>query len=529
MKKNIKAAIFTSMMTLVLVSSCKQDLDLLPKNDVTAETVYSTPAGYKESLAKVYGAYALTGNAGPSGDKDIKGQLDEGDMTDFLRTYFYAQELTTDEAILAWSNPGLPDFHNLSWNEDNQALAGLYYRSLFQITLVNEFLRQSTDDKLSSRGVSGTEAENIRRYRAEARFLRAFQYWVLMDLYANPPFITENDALGSTLPKQTNRAELFTYVESELKAIEAGLAEPSTNEYGRADKGAAWALLARLYLNAQVYIGTPKFTEAITYSKKVIAANYSLLPNYTHLMLADNNVANPEFILTINYDGNRTQSYGGTTFFTHAATGGAVPISLIGVNGGWGGIRTTKNLPTLFPDFTGTADKRAQFYQTGQNLEINDVSSFTDGFAVVKYRNRKRDGSLGSSDAHADIDFPLFRLAEQYLIYAEAVLRGGTGGDKSTAITYINNLRTRAYGNTSGNVSDITLDFILDERGRELYWECFRRTDLIRYNKFVEGTYLWPWKGGTKAGRAVDAYRKIFPIPAFDLTANPNLVQNPQY
>ena len=117
-----------------------------------------------------------------------------------------------------------------------------------------------------------------------------------------------------------------------------------------------------------------------------------------------------------------------------------------------------------------------------------------------------------------------------YLIYTEAVLRGGTG-DMNQARTYINSIRERAYGNTTGNVSvaNITLDFVLDERSRELNWEGHRRTDLIRYDRFVEGTYLWPWKGGVASGTAVSAHRKIFPIPSADINANRNLIQNPQY
>jgi hypothetical protein len=200
-----------------------------------------------------------------------------------------------------------------------------------------------------------------------------------------------------------------------------------------------------------------------------------------------------------------------------------------GVTGGWFGLRTTKNLPNLFPDYTGTADKRSQFYQTGQNLEINDISAFTDGLAVTKIRNVTRSGAQGQSGDFADVDFPLFRLAEMYLIYAESVLRGGTGGDLNTAVQYINNLRIRAYGNTSGNVTAITLPFILDERGRELYWEGHRRTDLIRYNLFTTGTYLWPFKGGVKNGKAVEDYRNLYPIPFEEINGNPNLTQNPGY
>jgi len=538
MKKIIlHAGFFLTVAVLVAVQSCTKKLDLLPTNDVTSETVYATAGGYKQVLAKVYGSFALTGNQGPAGNGDVQG-IDEG-FSDFYRLFWKAQELSTDEAVISWGDVGIQDFHNMNWTSNNSFLTGLYYRSMYQITLCNEFIRQAADDKLSARGITGADADNIRQYAREARFLRAFQYWVLMDLYGNPPFATENTAIGGAPPPQAKRTEVFNYIESELKAIEPNMPAPRTNEYGRADVAAVWALLARMYLNAQVYTqdpvtlqpGAPRFTDAITYAKKVIDAGYSLVPNYTWLMRADNHQNTNEFIFTINYDGLKTQGYGGTTFLTHACVGGSMPASSFGIAGGWSGTRTTRNLPNLFPDLTGAADKRSQFYTAGQNIEIADITSFTDGLAVTKYRNTKRDGSPGSSQDFSDVDMPLFRLAEMYLIYAEAVLRGGTGGDPATALTYINNLRTRAYGNTSGNISSgqLTIDFILDERARELYWEGFRRTDLIRYNKFTEGTYLWPWKGGVNSGTGVQPFRKLYPIPSRDINSNTNLVQNPGY
>ncbi|RYZ94449.1 MAG: RagB/SusD family nutrient uptake outer membrane protein, partial [Sphingobacteriaceae bacterium] len=118
-----------------------------------------------------------------------------------------------------------------------------------------------------------------------------------------------------------------------------------------------------------------------------------------------------------------------------------------------------------------------------------------------------------------------------YLIYGEAVARGGSGGTVAQALTYVNALRFRAYGNTSGNVSAaaLTTDFYLDERGRELYWEAHRRTDLIRFGKFTGSSYIWPFKGGTQAGTSLPAFRNLYPLPLADLITNPNLVQNTGY
>jgi hypothetical protein len=127
-----------------------------------------------------------------------------------------------------------------------------------------------------------------------------------------------------------------------------------------------------------------------------------------------------------------------------------------------------------------------------------------------------------------DIDFPLFRLAEIYLIYAEAVLRGGAGGSNATAKAYLDQLNVRGRNGAPSN-AELTLPYIINERGRELFWECFRRTDLIRFGQFTTNAYLWAWKGGVPGGTAVESKYNIFPIPSTDLSANPNLVQNDGY
>jgi starch-binding outer membrane protein, SusD/RagB family len=517
-----------AVVSVFSLASCHKDLDKTPPNTLTPDQVYKDEAGYKQVLAKVYGSMALTGNTGPAGSGDVAG-IDEG-TSDFLRLFWKAQELSTDEALVAWNDPGIQDFHNMNWSSNNPMLTGLYGRCMYTITLCNEFLRESTPAKLSGRGISGTAATNVAAMRAETRFMRALQLWVLMDLYANPGFATDADPIGKFNPKQTNRADLFAFIETELKAIDAELPTPKTNAYGRADKAAAWALLSRMYLNAKVYINQDKYTEAITYSKRVIdVAGYSLLSDYRWLLLADNNTSNNEFIFTLNYDGVKTKNFGGTTFLVNGSVGGDQDRNVSGL-GGWGGIRSTKKLPQQFPDVDGTADKRAQFF-TGHNLEINNISEFKDGLPVTKYRNRTRTGGFGSDPdkTFSDVDFPVFRLAEMYLNYAEAVKRGGTGGSDAQAITYLNNIRQRAYGNATGNIASYDLPFILNERSRELYWEGLRRTDLVRFGQFTEASYLWPWKGGVKDGRAVEDFRKIYPLPASEVAANPNLKQNTGY
>lgn len=276
-----------------------------------------------------------------------------------------------------------------------------------------------------------------------------------------------------------------------------------------------------MYLNAKVYNNTERYADVIENCNKVIAAGYSINPSYEKLFLADNNVNNPENIFSVVYDGQYTQTNGGTTFLVHASIGGSMVPASFGVNGGWGGIRTTKAFVQKFQ----ASDLRGRFHTAGQTLEINDLANFNDGYAFIKYKNVKSTGQAGIHDNWVETDLPIYRLADVYLMYAEAVLRGG-GGNSATALGYVNALRTRANALT---VSSIDLNFILDERSRELSWEMTRRSDLIRFGKFTTSAYLWPWKGNVKDGIGVADYRNIFPIPNNDLVVNYNLVQNPGY
>jgi hypothetical protein len=541
MKNSIKKLTVACIAALT-VASCAKKLDLFPQNDLTPEKAYATATGYKSVLAKIYGTLAITGNSGPAGAPDISGGLDEGSQVAFIRMFFNCNELPTDEAVVAWNDQTIHDFHDLKYTSADPFLKGIYARPIYNITLINEYLREATDAKLAERGITGNDAADIKKSRAEARFLRAFNYWVMMDLFGNSTFITEADEVGTALPKQIKRADLFTYIESELKAIDADLAPVKTIEYGRVDQGAAWALLSRMYLNAGVYTGTTKYTEAITYAKKVIAGGYSLRPTYRTLFMADNDKQKDEFMFAVTCDGAKTQAYGNTTFFVHASCGD--DFSEYGVGSGWYGYRATKSLFDLFPkngggniDTTATGDKRgaglytAKYPASPAQAVITDVSSFDNGIHVSKWKNVRTDNgpiSDANGKTFADIDFPIFRLSEMYLIYAEAVLRGGTGGDNTTALNQLNLIRTRA-GAAAFTASDLTLQKVLDERGRELYWEGHRRTDLVRYGMLTTGTYLWPWKGGVASGTAVDSKYNIFPIPAANRTSNPNLDQNPGY
>jgi len=512
---------------LLLAASCSKDLDRKPFYDITSASVYTDFNNYKQLLAKCYGGLTLTGQVTGDGNPDIGG-VDVG----YLRGYWQMQELTTDGAVIAWNDQYLVPMHAMDWTSQNLLVGAMYNRIFLQVMFCNEFLRQTTDEKLSANGITGNNATTTQLYRAEVRFLRAFSYWHAIDMFGNVPLVTENDPVGAFFPKQATRQELFEYVESELKAIIPELAEPRTNEYPRIDKAAAWMLLARMYLNAEVYTGAKRYTDAITYCDAITAAGYTLEPDYRHLFLADNDKIKSEIIFTLPFDGQHMKTYNGTTFLIHAFVGGDMDaVNDYGIDGGWYGLRTTKNTVNLFDDISGNTDSRAMFHTSGQNLEIESIGNFADGYPVTKWRNVTSTGEGGSDKLFVDTDFPMFRLGDVYLMYAEAVLRGGTGGSTAQALAYVNQLRERAYGNTSGNITEdeLTLDFILDERGRELMWEGQRRTDLIRFGKFTGDNYLWPWKGNVKEGKGVESYRTVFPIPYTDRVANPSLDQNEGY
>ena len=521
------------------ITSCVDDLNTIPldKEELVSEVVFGSELGpYQELLAKIYAGLAVSGNSGGDGDPDVAG-VDGGSQASFLRGLWNLQQLPTDEAHCAWNDVGIPDLNYNTWTSNNPFIKGFYYRLYYQINLANAFLRETTEEVLNGRNVSATDQATIVSYRAEARFHRALAYYYLLDMFRNVPFVNEESPVGSTLPPQIMAVDLFDYIEKELLACEADMLDPFTgynaSHYGRAHKAANWALLSRLYLNAETYISVNKYTESITYSKKVLAVNYQLDPVYANLFKADNHKST-EMIFPVRYEGVDTQTWGGMTFLLSAMEPSDLQDEINAV-GAWQGNRATSALLKTFErEYQHETDIRFSMLRLDftENVEIEDPSLFTDnGIPVVKYSNRNSDGTLPPSNI-AYTDFPLFRLGEIYLNYVEAVLRGGTGGDAATALQLVNDLRKRAYSDdnaatlTSG---ELTLDYILDERGREFFYEGQRRTDLVRFGKLAGSSYLWPWKGSVPEGRSVESYLNIFPIPADDLGANENLVQNTGY
>lgn len=516
---------------LTSFTGCVGDLDVQPLDPtvVTAERAYTDAASYTKGLNKIYSVWALSGQGGD--DSDIAG-LDAGN-TVLLRCWWTMQEQTTDELKNAENKDWVGEINNLTWSTSkNEIIEGVYQRCMFVVALSNEFMKN----------IDNAPAEvDQKSYAAQARFNRALAYYILLDAYAKPPFITENNY--SLTPSQLSRPELFDWIESELNAIRTDL--PATRaEYGRADQTVVDALLARMYLNAEVYTGQARYTDCIAACKRIIP-HYSLAKNYDDLFKADNG-ENPETLKEIIYpvifDGKKTQSWGMAALVvgSRKEAGG-------GVREGWSQFRSTQNLVELF-DFADNTnrkpgeilDKRGIFddYNGKCNYQITTgvTGNFdTEGWGVPKYSNLTSTGAPGQDVLWVDTDFPLFRLGDVYLMYAESVARGGEGGDMDTAVDYVNKLRDRGYGDTPHNKIDATwlkannYQNILNERGRELYWEGVRRMDLIRYGKFTGSSYTWPSKGGVITGVGVNERYNIFPIPVSDISVNGSLEQNEGY
>lgn len=562
MKKINACYLFILLFMGISLASCLGDLDTIPLDDnqLVSEQVYKTKEGYIGVLAKCYASLILTGQqGGDGGNGDLEG-ANEG-YSGYVRLLFYLQEMSTDNFLMPSSSNGLRKCLNLQWDASNASVVTWTYQRLYMsIAYCNELLRECTEGKLQSRGLWDELKGEYTAYRAEARLIRAYCYSMLCDLFGAVPYVDEHTGVKE-IPAQYTRKQIFEYAESELLAIQDELKAPGANEYGRVDRVADWFLLARMYLNAQSWTGENKYQDAYTYAKKVIEdGHYPLAPDYREIFLADNNTCK-EIIWPLVQDGLKAQSSAGTNFYVKAFVNGPMnELYQTGVGSrGWGNVRAKTTLVDAFDadDIAfdkndtwgnGKKDKRAQFMTALDNqvketwdADLNMTSTFTCGYGYIKWRNVTKDDQLcASGEAYTSIDFPLFRTADAYLMAAEAILRGG-GGTAAEALGYVNEVRERAYmsgkyakagirSDVSGVISqqELTLDFILSERQKELASELTRRTDLIRFGKYTKGNN-WDWKNGVRLGEDVDDKYKLFPIPESELTNNPALEQNEGY
>ena len=558
----------------VFTTSCVKDLEV---SNINPQEVSDFNEDY--IFNKIYGNLVLTGQIGPNGDSDLD-DIDEG-TSNMTRLIWNMNTLTTDEGHCWWNDPGMPELNRDTWTNSNVMIKALYYRLMFGVTICNFYLENA----------NGGDAATKQK-RAEARFMRALHYFYLMDLYANPPFLTK---LSSENPPQIQRADLFTFLESELKDIigegsgDEVLAEAKTVDYGRADKAAGMLLLARMYLNAEVYTGKARWEGAKKYADMTIGTAYTLCTTpkngfsaYQLLFMGDNdtNGAQDEIILPALHDGEKTQTWGGSLFMIAApvsenmkkehlygnpddpAYAGmaeadlplAVKVVGYGTSESWDiGLRARQQFSKVFFGKTASnasvgenlpykntaavGDDRAIFYTQGQKLIIAKESDKNQGLIYMKFNNIHSDGTSGhhAGGQFVDTDYPMLRLAEAYLISAECDARLNNGECTSAGVERIKALRKRANVKTGNKYDGVgadalnkfTLEEIFQEWSREFGFEGMRRMVLVRWNRFAgQNDYKWEWMGGAQAGTMIDARFNIFPIPDSELNANPNIKPN---
>lgn len=548
MKRYIKSALAPAAALFISLAStsCLNDLDkepISPKIDLEVSN--------DGLFNKCYANFGINGNGSGSNsddDPDVKGFDDPG-MTGLVRAMFNMNELPTDEATCSWGD-GLQELNSATYSPSHPWVKLYYTRLTLGITTCNRYLQMAGSDDATR--------------TAEVRFLRAMQYFLLMDAYGNVPFTETMEK-----PTQKSRQEMYEWLVGELKAIEPNLmeAEPkkSTNaNYGRIDKAACWLLLSRLYLNAEVYTGTAHWQEAKDYAEKVIKSRYRLNTTgssngkwsaYQMVFMGDNmetSAANEIIFPIVNISG-KTASYGNSLFLIAGcfdsnmhANADEDPNGSNGCTGqNWIGLHPRvslikkffegKDIPNASSKEMTTAanDDRAIFWGEDRPLEISNITKSADGFGVAKFINYNAEAS---SPAHvdskfADMDWPFMRVAEAYLNYAEADAHLNGNKTSGEATRLVNDLRARANADASRDVTQgYSLDELCDEWAREFYFEGMRRTTLVRFGKFGGNTgYNWDWKGGVKEGKDFDDHFNVYPVPLTQLQSNSNLTQNPGY
>ena len=529
-------------------TSCVSDLDQYPHTETTSKDVYTSLANYEAVLGKIYAAMVTSGQGKGGDNKDMASVLNSGSGFDYMRMFINMQECGTDEFASTWlTGEQTTGLTYLSWDANDAWISDMYYRIYYNIALCNEFLRNA-----NSASFSGADAEKLKEYKAEVRFMRALFYYHALDFFRNIPMVTENDPVGSFIPPRYTPQQTFDYIESELKDCVGDMLPASTCPYGQASRGAAYTLLAKLYLNSEVYTGVAKYAECKEACEKVMDMGYSLESDYSKLFNADNDTRTNEIIFALPVSAEHTVSWGSSTYLVcgqlSMSNANQTPGDF-GAESGWSEFRLRSQFVDKFNESDiyaqgeeAKGDKRAKFFTNGQSKDVTSMTDETTGYLSEKWSNLKDDGTKASNTSNdgVETDFPLFRLADVYLMYAECVARlgedwdnwdGGSDAEAATrkegAIYYINKVRERAgaadvWKDNFASDADF-LQFILDERARELYHEGYRRTDLIRYGEFTTSKYIWQWKGGTHDGQAVDSKYNIYPIPNTELTANPNL------
>lgn len=530
-----------ALMVSMAATSCLNDLDnepISPKIDLEVSN--------DGLLNKCYANFGINGTGSGSNsddDCDVKGFNDNG-MTGLVRAMWNINELPTDEATCSWGD-GLQELNFAKYDPSHQWVKLYFTRLTLGITFCNQYLAVAGDE----------DATKV----AECRFLRAMQYYLLMDTYGNVPFSETMEK-----PQQVSRAEMYAWLVKELtENVEPALAEPKAKtsadaNYGRVDKASCWLLLSRLYLNAEVYTGKADWENAKKYAQKVMDSPYDINTTpvngwsaYQLVFMGDNDrsAAAKEILFPIVNKSGTTASYGNSLFLIAGCFDAAMHANPNDPNGSngcvgqtWIGLHPRMSLLRKFfpnsiapevPSYEMTeraGDDRAIFWGEGRTYEIVNITKSAEGYGVCKFINYNSDNTAQVDPGFADMDWPFLRAAEAYLNYAEADARlnGGTTGVEGTR--KLNALRQRANATTRPETSGYSLSEICDEWSREFYFEGIRRTTLVRFNRFGGNTgYNWDWKGGEPAGKDFEAYKNVYPIPLTQIQSNNNLTQNDGY
>ncbi|MBO5249831.1 MAG: RagB/SusD family nutrient uptake outer membrane protein [Muribaculaceae bacterium] len=555
MKSFNKLFIALGLSTMALVS-CTDDLDnpVIDANDTTPEAFAQDPKGYMDRvLAECYQGLATSGYGGP-GNSIISGG--DAGANSFTRAIFVCNELTTDE--FAWKQFGDAGQYELATMQlaaDNGVMYTTYSRIYTCIALCNEFIRTVDAGKfyLTEDLIPISE-----EYKRQVKVLRGLCYFYAIDMFGNAGYSDETFAAG-TAPAQWTRVDLYNKVVGDLEAISAewgdSYVEPS---YGYVGKECCDALLAKFYLNAEVYTGTPAYDKCWNICQKIINHHKGdgfngsgLAQSYKAVFGANNDEYMAqgsrvnEIIWGIPQDGDNLQNYGGTTFYMAAGSSTSTPgvnmtNASTGLNASWTCMNARQQFSEKFSwNANGVSDDlRAELWITskdGAKITNESITNFADGYVPVKYTNYAYDeeGNIDdelcppASNAFADADWAVIRLAEIYLSAAEANVVGGAG-NQADALTYVNYIRERA-GVDAWSVAQLTPDNLLDERSRELYGENVRRTDLVRHGKYAGSAYNWNWKGNVgNGGTGTPEHMNLFPIPATVISFQ-GYKQNPGY
>lgn len=504
--------IIINVLIILSTSSCLKDLNEKLYSSITTASFYNDE---QECLLALGACYA-----------NLR-------QTNSLWGGYSASVLASDEAVIPLRNSGYSlnnngvflSMHKHNFYPEMELISGAWNLYFGTAAKCNDVIYQIQN--------CPAVFSNKEKFIAELKVLRAFSYYNAMDLFANIPVVLE--FTDRSLPVQKTRKEAFDMIEKDIKDNYRFLeAKPTSGNYGRCTRSMAFMVLAKMYLNSEVWTGTKRYSDAIVMCDSIIGKSYySLAPDFFSNFLV-NNTASKENIFVIPYD-RTVDSWG----FTHNVIG--LPESLRAkyqYTIAWNGICA----PPQFYNLYEAADKRIKTFEigpqkyadgraviglNGQQLTFtNTISNILGANEGEGVRFFKYEWPVGLSGLQSmDNDWAVYRYADVLLTKAEAIIRNNANTATQAAVDLVNLIRVRAFGNETYNytTTTLTLTEILNERGRELAWEGTRRQDQIRFNTFKDAWF------GKDAWPAGDNHKWIYPIPSAPLVANPNLQQNPGY